>query len=160
MPYVKNLQNMKLMHHQAVELVKCLCLEDIHVDNSISARIFKPAIIQGTALGVYEVVAEILKSFPSAIWSLDREGHDLFQLAVMNRRESIFNILHQMDEHSHLVTQNIDKYNNNILHLAGKLAPPDRLNLATGAALQMQRELQWYKVIVIDFLGHCMLDCC
>ncbi|CDP03066.1 unnamed protein product [Coffea canephora] len=146
-PYVKHIQNIKLMHHQAVELVKCLCMEDVQVDNSISARIFKPAIILGARLGVYEVVAETLKSFPSAIWSLDQDGHDLFQLAVMNRHESIFNILYEKDEHSHLVTQNIDKYKNNILHLAGKLAPPDQLNLVSGAALQMQRELQWYKEV-------------
>ena len=156
-PYVKHIQNIKLMHHQAVELVKCLCMEDVQVENSRSARIFRPAIILGARLGVYEVVAETLKSFPSAIWSLDQDGHDLFQLAVMNRHESIFNILYEKDEHAHLVTQNIDKYKNNILHLAGKLAPPDQLNLVSGAALQVQRELQWYKVT--DVLGHCTPHC-
>ncbi|KAE9446716.1 hypothetical protein C3L33_21389, partial [Rhododendron williamsianum] len=33
-----------------------------------------------------------------------------------------------------------------MLHLAGQLAPPNKLNLVPGAALQMQRELQWLKV--------------
>ncbi|KAL3532711.1 hypothetical protein ACH5RR_006232 [Cinchona calisaya] len=146
-PYVKDIKNIKVMHHEAIELVKCLCIEDSHVDSSKSARIFKPAIILGATLGIYEVVTEILKSFPSAIWSLDQEHHDLFQMAVINRHETIFNILYQMDEHAHLVTQNIDKYENNILHLAGRLASLDRLNLVTGAALQMQRELQWHKEV-------------
>ncbi|KAL9691742.1 hypothetical protein QQ045_012168 [Rhodiola kirilowii] len=37
--------------------------------------------------------------------------------------------------------------NDNILHLAGRLAPSDRLRIVCGAALQMQRELQWFKEI-------------
>ncbi|RVW13400.1 hypothetical protein CK203_107977 [Vitis vinifera] len=37
--------------------------------------------------------------------------------------------------------------NDNILHLAGKLAPPHRLSLFSGAALQMQCELHWFKEI-------------
>lgn len=37
----------------------------------------------------------------------------------------------------------------NALHLAAKLAPYHRLRTVTGAALQMQRELLWFKVIVL-----------
>jgi len=33
-----------------------------------------------------------------------------------------------------------------MLHLAGQVAPPNRLNIVSGAALQMQRELLWFKV--------------
>ncbi|KAL7175574.1 hypothetical protein ACSBR2_029219 [Camellia fascicularis] len=40
-----------------------------------------------------------------------------------------------------------DNYGNTILHLAGGLAPYDKLNLVLGAALQMQRELQWFKEV-------------
>nr|XP_043627226.1 ankyrin repeat-containing protein NPR4-like [Erigeron canadensis] len=36
-----------------------------------------------------------------------------------------------------------DSSKNNILHLAGLLAPAHALNRRTGAALQLQRELQW-----------------
>ncbi|XP_019196820.1 PREDICTED: ankyrin repeat-containing protein ITN1-like [Ipomoea nil] len=147
LPLVKSLREEKLMHCQAMELVRALCTEVINTNNLKSALIYKPAIILGATLGIYEIVEEILKTFPSAIWSLDREHHDLFQIAVMNRRENIFNLLRELDEHTHLVTQNIDTNGNTILHLAGKLAPPHRLNLVTGAALQMQHELQWYKEV-------------
>ncbi|KAB1221537.1 hypothetical protein CJ030_MR2G000238 [Morella rubra] len=41
----------------------------------------------------------------------------------------------------------LDEKNNNMLHLVGQLAPPDRLNIVSGAALQMQRELLWVKEI-------------
>ncbi|KAL0308410.1 UNVERIFIED_CONTAM: hypothetical protein Sradi_5783300 [Sesamum radiatum] len=146
-PQVKHIHDMKLMHCQAMELVKCLCLESLNVDTVKSASVFKPAVILSATNGLYEVIEEILSSFPSAIWCLDPEHHDLFQIAVINRRETIFNLLYDLEEHAHLVTQNTDSHNNNILHLAGKLAPPHRLSLVSGAALQMQRELQWYKEV-------------
>ncbi|KAL0346770.1 UNVERIFIED_CONTAM: hypothetical protein Scaly_1693000 [Sesamum calycinum] len=146
-PQVKHIHDMKLMHCQAMELVKCLCLESLNVDTVKSASVFKPAVILSATCGLYEVIEEILSSFPSAIWCLDPEHHDLFQIAVINRRETIFNLLYDLEEHAHLVTQNTDSHNNNILHLAGKLAPPHRLSLVSGAALQMQRELQWYKEV-------------
>ncbi|KAI3443540.1 hypothetical protein Pfo_000205 [Paulownia fortunei] len=146
-PQVKNIHDTKLMHCQAMELVKCLCLEALNVDTLKSASVFKPAVILAATGGLYEVIEEILSSFPSAIWCLDQEHHDLFQMTVINRRETIFNLLYDLDEHAHLVTQNTDSHNNNILHLAGKLAPPHRLNLVSGAAFQMQHELQWYKEV-------------
>lgn len=41
----------------------------------------------------------------------------------------------------------MDNFSNNILRLAGNLAPKDQLNRVSGAALQMQRELQWFKEV-------------
>ncbi|KAL4614489.1 hypothetical protein ACB092_07G057700 [Castanea dentata] len=35
--------------------------------------------------------------------------------------------------------------NENVMHLAGYLAPLNRLNIVSGAALQMQLELLWFK---------------
>ncbi|XP_059634711.1 uncharacterized protein LOC132277028 isoform X2 [Cornus florida] len=146
-PHVMHIRDTKLMHQQALQLVKCLCVEIISVDNSKAAKIFKPPVLLGASLGIHEVVEEILRSFPTVIWSLDKEQHDVFQLAVINRHGNIFNLLYQMNGHRHMVAQISDINGNNILHLAGKLAPPHRLNLVTGAALQMQRELQWFKEV-------------
>ena len=52
-----------------------------------------------------------------------------------------------MSDYKAFVLSHIDKQTgDNILHIAAKLAPPHRLHTITGAALQMQRELQWFKV--------------
>ena len=42
----------------------------------------------------------------------------------------------------------------NALHIAAKLAPSHRLSTITGAALQLQSELQWYKVIILIPFTH------
>ncbi|KAI5674238.1 hypothetical protein M9H77_14602 [Catharanthus roseus] len=146
-PYVKNIRHAKLMHQQALQLVRCLCLEVSKMDYSTATSFFELPIILGATLGNNVIVEEILESFPSAIWSRNHEGRNIFLLAVANRRENIFNLLYQMSEHKQLALQLQDVKNNNILHLAGKLAPPPQLNLVSGAALQMQRELQWYKEV-------------
>ncbi|XP_052198339.1 uncharacterized protein LOC127805629 [Diospyros lotus] len=52
-----------------------------------------------------------------------------------------------MDPCKHILPLRHDKKNNNMLHLAGRLAPPSKLNLIPGAALQMQHELQWFKEV-------------
>ncbi|KAI3942395.1 hypothetical protein MKW92_037700 [Papaver armeniacum] len=38
-----------------------------------------------------------------------------------------------------------DKSGNTLLHHVAELAPPVQLNAVCGAALQVQRELQWFK---------------
>ncbi|XP_073277843.1 uncharacterized protein [Primulina huaijiensis] len=103
--------------------------------------------LSAASSGNSEIVEEILEYFPHAIWSIDPMGHNIFLLAVINRRENVFNLLYQMSEHKKLATQLTDNEGNNILHLVGKLAPPAQLHLVSGAALQMQRELQWYKEV-------------
>ncbi|KAJ0778886.1 putative PGG domain-containing protein [Helianthus annuus] len=40
-----------------------------------------------------------------------------------------------------------DKDGNNLLHLAAQLVPIHKLNVVSGAALQMQRELQWFQFV-------------
>ncbi|KAK4354126.1 hypothetical protein RND71_026320 [Anisodus tanguticus] len=52
-----------------------------------------------------------------------------------------------MSQLRHQLMISKDSSGNTMLHLAGKLAPQNKLNLVSGPALQMQRELQWFKVI-------------
>lgn len=104
-----------------------------------------------SCIGVHEIIEEILGSFPSAIYLTDEMNRTLFHLAIVNRRENIFNIIYQV-EHKHVFLRAQDRLMNNCLHLAGSLdlESQQKLNLrnsAAGAAFQVQRELQWFKVI-------------
>ena len=71
----------------------------------------------------------------------------IFLVAITECQEKVYNFLYQISGHKVFLA--IDWMNgDNALHLAGRLAPSHRLNKITGAALQMQRELQWFKVIL------------
>ncbi|KAK4428781.1 hypothetical protein Salat_1178000 [Sesamum alatum] len=146
-PQARFIRDKRMMHCQTLQLVKRLCKEITGLDYSTAASMFETPILFAASLGNHEIVEEIVESFPPAMWSRNRMGQNIFLLAVANRRENVFNLLYQMSEHKRLATQLRDVEGNNILHLAGKLAPPAQLNLVSGAALQMQRELQWYKEV-------------
>ncbi|KAJ0639102.1 putative ankyrin repeat-containing domain, PGG domain, ankyrin repeat-containing domain superfamily [Helianthus annuus] len=73
----------------------------------------------------------------------DKNGYDIIQLAIIKRSEKIYNLIYDIGERKNLYRTYKDSSGNNILHLAGRLAPSSVLNERTGAALQLQRELQW-----------------
>ena len=115
-------------------------------NNATYIRCTEPAIIEAAKSGIPEVIEEIVYALPLTIWSKS-DGKGIFQWAVANRCEKVFNIIYQMGDHKQRLLKRLDDSKNHILHLAGKLAPPHKLNLVSGAALQMQREIQWYKVL-------------
>lgn len=147
---MKVIRDIKLMHHQTLQLTKCLCTEIACLDYERASTMLRRPFLLAAELGIYEIVEEIMDIFPHAIWFSDHENHNLFHIAVMNRQEKVFNLVHQMSDYKHRLLVSEDIFGNNILHLAGKLAPQNRLNLISGAALQMQYELHWFKVP--DFL--------
>ncbi|KAA8544477.1 hypothetical protein F0562_022483 [Nyssa sinensis] len=141
---IKHIQDKKLIHYQALELVKSLC-------KSIGSRKnrhdsdrshYEIPVMLAASLGIHEVVEEIVDIFPNAAWSQNEDNHTIFDIAVIQRCEKIFNLIYQMNEHKHYLTTPLlpDKFGNTILHLAGRLAPFHKLNRVSGATLQMQRE--------------------
>ncbi|XP_022852855.1 ankyrin repeat-containing protein ITN1-like, partial [Olea europaea var. sylvestris] len=147
-PPLKRIRHRKFMHHQALELVKCVCSEIKSLDNTKANSILTGPFLLGAQNGINEIVKEILESFPHAITFLDEENHSVFHLAVMYRHEKIFKIVHQQSgQYKMSLSLLLDNRRNNILHLVGYKACHDRLDLNPGAVLQMQRELQWYREV-------------
>ncbi|KAJ0687627.1 putative ankyrin repeat-containing domain, PGG domain, retrotransposon Copia-like protein [Helianthus annuus] len=145
--HITHIQKLKLAHHQALTLVKCLCQEISALNLQSNSIHYSGPIIEAASNGAYEVVQEIADTFPQAIWYSDKSGYFMIQLAILHRCEKVYNLTYQMSDHKHFHKTLKDTYNNNLLHLAGKLAPQPKLNLVSGAALQMQRELQWFKEV-------------
>ncbi|KAI3701580.1 hypothetical protein L6452_26764 [Arctium lappa] len=110
-----------------------------------SHGIYKRPILEAACRNAYEVVDEILVRSPKAIQSIDESGYDIIQLAVMHRSEKVYNLIHQIPTLKSRYRTVRDSSGNNMLHLAGKFAPLYELKRRTGAALQLQWELQWHK---------------
>ncbi|CAI9277550.1 unnamed protein product [Lactuca saligna] len=147
-PHIKHLLEEKAKHNEALVVLKRICQEvcTITTESEICKQYcdaMKFAVNNDTP----EVIEEIIKSFPYAIWT-KIDGYSLIQVAIRNRSEKVYNFLlcHlSYDKYAH--QQRRDKDDNNLLHLAAKLAPVHKLNLVSGAALQMQRELQWFEEV-------------
>ncbi|KAF8370255.1 hypothetical protein HHK36_031709 [Tetracentron sinense] len=104
------------------------------------------AIVEATKHGIVELIVHIIRSYPFMIDALSEKKQNIFLSAISYRQEGIFNLLKGM--HARKNESDItDEPRDNMLHLAGMLAPSSRLNNISGAAMQMQRELQWFKEV-------------
>ncbi|KAF8403425.1 hypothetical protein HHK36_011529 [Tetracentron sinense] len=144
-PGVNQVRELKLSHKHAIELVKHVCTQIPTSKFVWESNIFSTAI----EFGIIELVIECLESFGHLNVSdddLEKIG-SMFHIAVRHRREKIFNLIYRWTTSTTIVGMITDELGNTMLHLAAKLAPSPQLNSITGAALQMQRELQWFKEV-------------
>ncbi|CAL5346557.1 unnamed protein product [Camellia sinensis] len=144
----KVVHDKKVLDMQSLELVKCiwgqiLLLDDVQIGNILKSP-SRPLFV-AAELGNFEFVFELLHSYPDLIWKVDEQSGSIFHIAVIHRQEKIFTLIYDIGAHKDLITAYKDSNNTNMLHLAGKLAPFNRLNIVFGAALQMQWELLWFK---------------
>ncbi|KAD6454919.1 hypothetical protein E3N88_09625 [Mikania micrantha] len=113
----------------------------------ITSTAYNNAIFEATRQNAVEVVKEIVSQFPNIIWNSNEDGHNIIQHAVINRSENVYNLLYQMSELKNTYRTIKDPFKNNLLHLAARLAPKEKLDPISGAALQIQQELQWFKEV-------------
>nr|XP_011459318.1 PREDICTED: ankyrin repeat-containing protein At5g02620-like isoform X1 [Fragaria vesca subsp. vesca] len=144
--YYRNLKQVD----DALQLVECLWTEILRSDHDDMMGLIKhpsKLLFEATELGNYEFLAVLIRSYPDLIWHLDDKNRSIIHVAVLHRHASIFNLVHEIGSIKDIIVTFTDDESNNILHMAAKLAPPNQLNLVSGAALQMQRELVWFEEV-------------
>ncbi|KAE8124500.1 hypothetical protein FH972_019379 [Carpinus fangiana] len=145
---VKHLYEMKLAHVQSHELLRHMC-EEISNSNDEERRrrgCVYSAIFRAIKEGIFEFVYEIVRGNPDLVWCYDENRRTIFLTAVLHRQSKILSLIYRLQVKNAILYSNDDSYHN-ILHMAGMSADSTQLNRIPGAALQMQRELQWFKVI-------------
>ncbi|KAI4332601.1 hypothetical protein L6164_017496 [Bauhinia variegata] len=94
------------------------------------------------------VLARKPLDFNDLIWEADKRSRSIIHIAVLHRHASIFNLTHDIGAIKDILVTYVDKKNeNNLLHLAAKLAPPKQLEAVSGAACQMSLELLWFEEV-------------
>lgn len=128
----------KLMQMKAFELLEFVWKQILLLDDSEIGKLIRspsrPLFI-AAEFGNYEFIVELLQSYPDLIWKVDEESQSFFHIAVIHRQEKIFKLIYQIGALKDLITSYKSPTNSNMLHLAAKLAPPNRLNIVSGAAL-------------------------
>ncbi|KAI3862142.1 hypothetical protein MKW92_020622, partial [Papaver armeniacum] len=138
----------KLVHQQAIALTKQILAEICKSTTLVWFLNNNPNIMK-TAIkhGIIEFIAECLEKNCNLIWERI-SGERMIETAITERKEMILNLVCETadknQEKIDLVSKtDLDK--NTILHYAARLAPFAQLSLVSGAALQMQREMQWFR---------------
>ncbi|KAI3957973.1 hypothetical protein MKW98_020615, partial [Papaver atlanticum] len=129
----KQIYNVKVKHTQAKALVKSIF-------TPLKQRMNK------------QEVADFFDGSNNVMKMATRHGNNpmggqfMIHMAIAERSETILNLICKAS--GKYKTAEVSKYDckgNTILHYAAKLVSSAQLNLVSGACLQMQREMQWFK---------------
>ncbi|KAI8540666.1 hypothetical protein RHMOL_Rhmol08G0004200 [Rhododendron molle] len=147
-PCIKHIHETKVKHVQVHELLGCISKDISALNHSelYGTKLF-PAVFEAVKHRNSEFVEEIITAYPDIVWILDEESRNIFLFAVLQREEKVFCLLHEMGPRKNLIATSLDKNGNTILHHAAMLSPSSHLDQISSAALQMQRELQWFEEV-------------
>ncbi|CDY11301.1 BnaA03g01370D [Brassica napus] len=146
----KQIYELKDKHLKADTLLRLMCKSAKEIRDPVNDKSWRDmiyeALLEAVENGNKEFFIEIIKYNPQLLWIFEAvSGRNLFQLAVVFRKEKIFNLIHGLDNRKVALLRSLDKDNNNILHIVAYLSPrPDHLSKISGSALKMQREIRWY----------------
>ncbi|KAI3971810.1 hypothetical protein MKW92_025659 [Papaver armeniacum] len=147
-PHVRQLYNKKLMHQQAVALVKYGITSLYESKNNLQLEnYFSNSSIMSTAIkyGSTEFVLECLGTFSflnyHPVLSLR-----ISKMVIEERNVKMFNYICEQNEKLKRDRLSFsDENKNTILHYAATLASTRQLNSVPGAAFQVQKQMQWFK---------------
>lgn len=101
--------------------------------------------------GNVEFLTILIRQYPDLVLKVDDNQYTIFHIAVLNRHEKIFRLIFQLGMMKNLINLHEDADRNNILHLAGKLPPPSRLNIIRGIVRIAKTSLSLSRIIPTSF---------
>lgn len=154
---IKKIYELKLLHLQSFELLCLVCrqLHDLGIEQKENVR---AAILRAVKNGIVEFVTVIQGVRPELVKTLETSSsRNIFKSAVQHRQNKVFSVLYGLHTKAKKLPTELDGEGNSILHVAAILESSTALQNVPGAALQMQKELQWFKEMqkIVDPL---MLD--
>ncbi|XP_042964236.1 ankyrin repeat-containing protein ITN1-like isoform X2 [Carya illinoinensis] len=136
---------MQVSAHQLVDRLWKLFTNDTNFSTLVSRH--KQLVAEAAKVGNVEFLVILIRSYPNLIWEVDEDYGTLFHVAVEHRQERVFNLIYEIGVLKDNLTSLYVEGNKSMLHLVKELPSLDRLNIISGAALQMQRELLWFQEI-------------
>ena len=106
------------------------------------------AIFRAIQCGLVEYVDVFItqRECAEAMAIRDKRGRNALAFAVECRQEKIYNLIRECFVDLDGKDGTMDNIENSLLHIVGTLSPSVQFNHIRDAALQMQRELHWFKV--------------
>ncbi|XP_068636205.1 ankyrin repeat-containing protein ITN1-like [Aristolochia californica] len=123
---------------------------------NLDEHISETPILVAARTGAKEIVEKILDIFPVAIRDASKDGKNIVLLAVEHRQPVVFQFLTELCLNKSKFQSyflKVDNDGNSALHLAATLGK-NRPWIIPGAALQMQWEIKWYKLVKSSMQSH------
>ncbi|KAG6621592.1 hypothetical protein I3842_Q017200 [Carya illinoinensis] len=148
---IVQLYAMKKLHKQSQKLLSFMC-EEISTSFIQTGQLENiggvcDAITLAIKNGISEFVLKVARTHPSFLENKYRNSRNILMLAVLYRQSEIFSHIYHGFDMENTLTSYGDCNDDNILHMVGMIEDSTMRNQISGAALQMQRELQWFKLV-------------
>lgn len=153
----KNLLHLCMRDSPMLKLIRRIWDKFLTLDDEEMMKVMREpsqVTIMAAEVGNFEFLSVIMSTYPNLLWELSNKGQSIIHIAVFNRHASIFNLIHEIRSLKDCINGFLDDGENNLLHSAAMLAPPDRLNIVSGAALQMMLELSWFEEVKKNMQPH------
>ncbi|CAL9014050.1 unnamed protein product, partial [Prunus brigantina] len=145
---IDHIYKMKWTHVRTSEILQSMC--EVVKGKSLKqlqGSVVQAAIFEAIKQGNVEFGYEIFKANPALVNLTGENGKTMLQFAIECRQEKVYFFFYKLTRIAPDLLVTIDQFSNTLLHAAASLSPIAQLNHIQGAALQMQRELQWFKEI-------------
>ncbi|KAG5543376.1 hypothetical protein RHGRI_016191 [Rhododendron griersonianum] len=163
----RRIYNEKQKHAFALELGKRLVKEEREWSRYLDDQMGSP-IVEATEKGIIELVNEILRKFPEAAFSFDKnsrvpasasspndKGKNILHIAVEQKDWNIYDLLRRKIElRDGMLVEDVDNHRNTILHLAAKLGAPSFRSIQRGHLYQMMWDVCWFKHVSYNSPPH------
>ncbi|XP_057757309.1 uncharacterized protein LOC130976455 [Arachis stenosperma] len=148
LPGSEKIYEMKRNHYLVLEILKCLSRKMSSLEEpELHECLAYDTILHAAKHGIIEFIDSMRHANPDLMWAMDKNKRGIFSHAILNRQEKVFQLITKIEGHKEMIASRKDVFNNNMLHLAAALGPSSYLDSRSNAALQMQRELHWYKAV-------------
>ncbi|XP_048435051.1 uncharacterized protein LOC103935347 isoform X2 [Pyrus x bretschneideri] len=146
---IDHMYKMKQIHVQSLEVLQGMCkmTEGVSLKQMQGSSV-QTALFKAVEHGNDEFLRQLFTANILALGIYDENAKGMFQFSIECRQEKVYNFFHEFIRIMNVRTESrVDKFNNTLLHSAARLSPPAQLKHIQCAALQMQRELQWFKEV-------------
>ncbi|KAM1009980.1 hypothetical protein TB1_044634 [Malus domestica] len=160
---INRVYEMKLMHERVQQFLPLMCKakktrgEIVPLHAALRIAVERGHVEYITHFCINELNDE---SYPICVELFENEKRQsLFQIAVECRHHKVYNLIYvfyellrdqygpNRSDRLQSIMGQIDYYRNNMLHTVASITSFSQIDHIRGAALQMQRELQWFKEV-------------
>ncbi|XP_009349331.3 uncharacterized protein LOC103940872 [Pyrus x bretschneideri] len=145
---INRIYEMKLIHERVKQFLPLMCKASGYYIPTV-------ALCVAAERGHVEYIIHFLKQASSRSIT-NEKGQNVFQIAAERRHHKVYNLIYALDEllkedpYQTRIQERMgwtDKFGNNMLHTVARITSASQIYHIRGAALQMQRELQWFKEV-------------
>ncbi|KAM1491302.1 hypothetical protein PS1_023772 [Malus domestica] len=141
---INHIRELKLHHVRSREILDLI--KDLNNKEMTANHELGDTVLLAAQNGIVELVTTLCRAKPELMDMEGRGGKSIFHHAVECRQENVYSLIYRTGKRNYFATLK-DIFGKRMLDYAGMLSPLEKLDGIAGAALQMQRERQWYKEV-------------